>query len=188
MTACGQHSHTQHADTTKSTCCLCLHWWHALCGRQHIDKESRETNVDIHSISKRKNSKDQLWENEMGVDRQSAGMHVCSRAARVQVCAYPLSLIRAFASFAHSDLIIHFPIDLDLELFDKHATQTTWGGSGWIRGNACTESDAKTNQTERKTRRLQHQGGGGKEVGMHSGERHGSKLTQERKLTQLQHI
>ena len=34
-----------------------------------------------------------------------------------------------------------------------------------MRGNACTEADATINQTERKTTRLQHQGGGGQEGG-----------------------
>ena len=98
-----------------------------------------------------------------------AKMLACRHAGTMQVCTYVRMNCRGCAllslSRAHSDLIIILPIMLLLALFEKHGRWTRWGESGWIRGNACTETDATINQTEGKTRRLQHQGGRGQEGG-----------------------
>ena len=135
----------------KSTCCrLCLHWWHPCCEKQHIDKQSRETHRISIQYQQGKTAKMTCERMKLVLrDRVQectyAGVQVECRYARMHCREFA-----AFASFAHSDLIIPLPIFLVLALFDKHATQTTWGGSGWIRGNAYTESDVQINQSKEK--------------------------------------
>ena len=107
----------------------------------------------------------------MQCERMTWVVRDACKNARIHACRYNATYVRINCRWcalsplarAHSDLIISSPIPLVLGLFDKHGRCTMWCESGWIRGNACTEPDATINQTERKTRRLQHQGGGGQE-------------------------
>ena len=86
MTASGQHSHRLHADEMKSTCCrLCLHWRHPLCGRQHIETQSRETHRRIHGKATRKHRQDAVRENDMGGERR---MQECTHPRMQVQCSY----------------------------------------------------------------------------------------------------
>jgi len=192
MTASGQHSHRLHADEMKSTCCrLCLHWRHPLCGRQHIETQSRETQRRIKAKQPGKTARIQCERMKWVVRGacKNAGMQACRYNAGMRV----RNVVDSRFRLSHTHILTSSYFCWLIRFVSLHYLTNTAHGQGEVRVVGYEGMHAQK-QTQLSTRLKGKQQDcnikevGGKRVRIHSGERYVVKVTQQSKLTQLQQI